>query len=186
LPDDPTIETAKILALAAARHALGLLQSSEISSIARDTLRRGVYSPELDEISRDRSPVMSEVGPRFESALRQLKIQIPERGRAVWVVLRDLLEQIATHRTAPRVALSELVRVHRRAPGSEKEAVLGESHGLADLIGCHYSYDEIDDRGDEVSFKGLFGDDARRALDEEVTRLAAGWIEGHPDASLGC
>lgn len=58
---------------------------------------------------------------------------------------------------------------------------VGDSHGIEHLMGAYYGYDDLDERPDEVSFEGRYGADAIAALDDDIRRLAAEWLDAHPE-----
>jgi hypothetical protein len=65
------------LTLAAARYVLGTLPSWDIPRIADDLLNRGIYADSLARLYDVKKPIMADVGPIFESALKELEIGIP-------------------------------------------------------------------------------------------------------------
>jgi hypothetical protein len=57
---------------------------------------------------------------------------------------------------------------------------IGDSHDMQDLIGAYWSYDNLRDSPDTVGYRGLYGDAAFRAFDDEVRRTASDWLIRHP------
>ena len=70
----------------------------------------------------------------------------------------------------------ELLRAH---PYNESREYVGDSHGIQQLIGYFWGYDDLEERPREVSFDGRYGADAFQALDQEVVRLAHQWLGEH-------
>jgi hypothetical protein len=91
--------------------------------------------------------------------------------------LAGILRKIANGWVGPRVGLGELVAAHRGLPEPEGARFVGEEYGIAELIGCYWGYDDLEERPTEVSVAGHFGASAIAALDTEVVRLAQAWID---------
>ena len=168
------------LELAAARHAIGVLPSSDMVRIANAVLERGCYSPVMGELATLRNPVMADAAPLFEQALEELGVQAPSRDTAVWVLLRHHIGQIAAGCISPREGLGRVVEVYEQAHlYSETREYVGDSHGLERLLGCFYGYAEVEERPTEVSVHGRYGKEAARTLDDEVEQLSRRWLDVH-------
>jgi hypothetical protein len=88
-----------------------------------------------------------------------------------------ILRRIAVGSVRPRTGLGELVAAHLRLPEPEAVRFVGEEYGIAELIGCYWGYDDLEERPGEVSVAGLYGAKAMAALDAEVIRLAQSWLD---------
>jgi hypothetical protein len=91
--------------------------------------------------------------------------------------LAGILRRIANRSAGPRVGLGELVAAHRKLPEPGGGGFVGEEYGIAELIGCYWGYDDLEERPTEVSVAGQFGAKAIAALDAEVIRLAQQWLD---------
>lgn len=101
---------------------------------------------------------------------------VRSREQVEWV-LAGILRRIANGSVRPRVGLGELVAAHLALPEPETARFVGEEYGIAELIGCHWGYDDLEERPAEVSVAGQFGTKAIAALDAEVIRLAQSWLD---------
>jgi hypothetical protein len=170
-----------ILRIAAAKHALDVLESQEIPQLADDALNAGLYSDSLAKLYDVRDPVMADVGPLFESALKELGVGIPTQEDAIFVLLRHYARCILEGVLRPREGLGRIredvydpADLHARS-----KEYTGDSHGIQKLMACYWGYEDLEERPDEVSFAGKFGQEAVAALDEEVVNLATAWHRQH-------
>lgn len=174
--DFPTTD----LHIAAARYVLGSLPSWEFPRIANALLDAGVYSQAVGELATTPNPTMSDAGPVFERALVEMRIELPSKEEAVWMLLRHFVEQLASRRVTGRKGLRAIIDVYNYVDPAEKSRdYVGESHDIQHLVGAYWSYDDLEERPTEVSFHGRYGRDAVQALDEDVIRLAREWLEQH-------
>jgi hypothetical protein len=89
-----------------------------------------------------------------------------------------ILRRIAAGSVRPRAGLGELVAAHVGLPEPPGAArFVGEEYGIAELIGCYWGYDDLEERPTEVSVARQFGARAIEALDAEVVRLAQSWLD---------
>jgi len=168
------------LRIAAARYVMGTLPSWELPKIADAVLDQGFYSPAIGELATTRHPVMADAGPLFERALQELHTELPAPEDAVWILLRHHIGRIAAGDVAPRDGLRVVLDLYNRADLYNKSReYVGDSHGIQQLIGYFWGYDDLDERPREVSFDGRYGADAFQALDQEVVRLAHQWLGEH-------
>lgn len=80
-------------------HALALwtlhrLPSGMLPSLACDWLSDSFDSPALRELAGVLSPTMSEVGPLFERAVKDLDFDLPTKEEALWFLARLHAQQI--------------------------------------------------------------------------------------------
>jgi len=168
------------LRIAAARYVMGALPSWELPKIADGVLNLGIYSPAVGELATMRQPVMADAGPLFERALTELQTEMPSPEDAVWILLRHYIERIGSGDLTPRAGLSLIHDLYIRADLDERSRkYVGDSHGIQQLLGYFWGYDDLEERPTEVSFDGRYGADAIRALDEEVVRIARDWVGEH-------
>ena len=144
------------LQLAAARYVLGDLSSAELARIADGLLDQGIYSMAIGELATTRHLVMADAGPLFEQALRDLKVEMPSREEAVWVLLRHHIGRIAYEDVAPREGLRSVMDVYNRAaPQAHCHTYVGDSHGIQQLVGAYWEYDDLEVRPVGASLETL-------------------------------
>ena len=125
-----------------------------------------------------REPTMAEAGPLFERILETEQVARPSRDKAVWILLRHYLGEIASSSVAPRDGLVPMMNLYDRADiTSQSRQYAGDSHGIEHLVGAHWSYEDIDDAARVVTFKGA--DEEFKSLDVEVVRRAQEWLARH-------
>jgi hypothetical protein len=168
--------------VAAARYSLGVATSEELVETADETLAHGTYTLALGELAGTTNPVMADVGPLFERSLQELGVAHFSKEDAVWVLLRHYIGRIAQGMALPRVEFRRVLQgVYYPAELYQKSAKhVGDSHGLDQMIGCFYGYDDLEACPTEISFAGKYGDDAVLALDDEFVRQAKSWLEKYP------
>jgi len=82
--------------LAIAHYKLGQLSSDMIVNLANTWLDQGIYTYSLNCIFMCDHPIMAEVGPLFEEAMRELGLEIPTRIDAVKSLLRDTMQKMVS------------------------------------------------------------------------------------------
>ena len=169
------------LRVAAARYALGLLPSEAIPQVADDALKRGLYTDALGRLYDLRDPVMSEAGPLFESALRELGVAVPSRDAAIFILLKHHTGSIIEGLVPPYDGLRQIMQEVYYGGGAERKSTkyAGDAYGIHCLVGAYWAYDDLRGRPDEVSFAGKYGEEGIARLDEEVVKQAAAWHRRH-------
>ena len=81
---------------AQARFRLGMFTSDALVALANSWLEQGVYTESLGSLFAINKPEMADVGPLFESALRELGIPDITRLEGASVLARITLDRIAT------------------------------------------------------------------------------------------
>lgn len=89
------------LRLAAARHRLDLLPSSELPVLAISVLEAGCDSPSLRELAGELHPTWADTGPLFERVLQELGIQFLRREDSAETVARFYAQQILAGEFTP-------------------------------------------------------------------------------------
>jgi hypothetical protein len=87
--------------------------------------------------------------------------------------------QIVRRAAPPRKTVGWLRRLD---PWISSKKYVWDSHGLEHLIGAYWSFDELESRPDEVSFRGLYGNAAVKALEQHMVELAEDWLRKHDRA----
>jgi uncharacterized protein (DUF433 family) len=171
------------LAYQGVRHLAGLATSCELRQAANAALNAGLYSPSLADVAVFLDKRLSDIGPVFQEALRELHIAVPEScDDCCWTLLRHYIGQIANRYVLPREGLGGLMHevffgfnLHEKST-----RYVGDSHDIEQLISAYYGYDDLLERPHEVSFNGLYGRAAVDALDADVVAKCASWLERHP------
>ncbi|MDJ0976549.1 MAG: NUDIX domain-containing protein [Planctomycetota bacterium] len=170
------------LAGAAARYVLNLATGEDLKRAAervmRDRLKRGQteYLPATDTLAELHEPTLSEASDPFEAMLAELDATLPDRRAAIWTLFLQITLRMAVKWTPPREGLRELVETWS-ALGLASKAYVGDTYGLAPLIGLHHSFEELDElhAPDSRAHRAR-----RRELNEEAVRLAGEWPRAHP------
>ena len=166
------------LDIAAAKYALGVIQSWELPPVADAALNRGQYSDSLAELASLHDPVMSDAGPLFEAAIAELNMNLPAQDAAIRTIITHYIQLISNGCAAPYDGLHKMMQdVYYGANLYEKsKEYAGDSHGIQHLVGAYYGYDDLRERPHEVSFEDNFGDSAIAAFDAHVVQLANEWL----------
>lgn len=78
-----------------ARFVLGKLSSDSIVDLANVWIVGGTYSDSLGELCTISEPIMSEVGPLFVTAMKELGRTTPGRREAADIVIESVLRRIS-------------------------------------------------------------------------------------------
>jgi len=89
------------LRTAAARHFLGLSTTGYLLDVAHTALDSGIYAHGLGEIITSRDPIFAEIGPFFDSALKELRLEVSNWEEAVNRVAEGYMVLIAEGVYAP-------------------------------------------------------------------------------------
>jgi len=82
--------------VAISHYKLGKLSSSEIVDLANSWLEDGVYTDSLNYIVMEQSPLMVDVAPLFESAIRELGLEVPGKIEAAKYAARDTIQKMVS------------------------------------------------------------------------------------------
>lgn len=166
-----------------ARLALGVLGSEEVPGLAASLLEAGYDTEELRVLALESGPWMSEVEEPFRRALEKLGYGAIEDEDAVMVLLRHHLRRVAQGEVPPREGLGRTIAeaIH---PGDARGVIQShefayDSLDLQELYGAYYSYDDLAERPNEVSFEGRYGEEAVQRFDCYVRQLAKKWLDEH-------
>jgi hypothetical protein len=173
----------------AAAYRLKIVRSAEIKAAAEAAIVEGQYSEALDEIASSHEPILSDVGPLFETVLGERGQALPEPLAAARTVTICLLRRVARGELPPQDAMHVLFDGAYEAldPDGHPEFSPVRSHGLEDLRDAFHFHDELEyhvrwepeaRRG--VSFEGRTGTAALRAHERHMRALAEEWLRQHP------
>ena len=131
------------LRTAAAYHFLGLSTTDYLVDVAHTALENGIYAHGLGEIATMRYPTLAEVGPFFDSALKELHIVVPNWELAIDRISEVTMIALAEGDGTPRKITNQVYNDFARL--SFESRSLGP---LLQLIDHFYRYDMFyDDHG---------------------------------------
>jgi len=81
-------------AIAIAYYQLRLLSSGDLVALADNWLNQGIYTDSINYLQMEKDPIMSEVSELFLQAMEDMKVDIPTRIAAAWIVTEDIMERI--------------------------------------------------------------------------------------------
>lgn len=165
------------LRLAAAKYSLNLARSEELTEVANVLLDEGIYSHALGELATSRYPIMREVAPLFESALRELTVPIPSKEDAVRILVREYIFELVEGCQTPFKSLlrlwTELYQPLLFDPVAKEIEYYGKCQNL---ISCFYEYEDIMTLAEEEYVGTGEGRQRLAAFDRQVTEFAATWM----------
>jgi hypothetical protein len=126
--------TVSSLDVARARLALGTLQSGALPDVAAELLEAGQDTPSLRVLAGSVQPVMSDVGPVFEHALRELGLAPLDKQQALRVLMRRHAHAILSGEVEPyegaRLIWDDIS--HEYEPFDEISAFVGAASQIED------------------------------------------------------
>ena len=81
--------------------ALGRIYSGQLPRIALQWLELGLDSPTLRILAGETNPIMSDVGPMFETVLEELNFSVPSSGEAVARLVSEIAQKIVDGSVSP-------------------------------------------------------------------------------------
>jgi hypothetical protein len=167
------------LRLVAARLALDLLRSDEMVRVADDLLSTGVYAYPLGELATTRYPVMTEVGPLFTAALKELGVCVPSREEAARTLVEPYLCEIAEGAAPSRPFRCLMAEIYPHHWFDGTGSFIADSAGCGELISLVSEYEEIE----LLNQDGILSDEAAGGalsdLDRRVREFAAAWVHAN-------
>jgi hypothetical protein len=82
--------------LAISHYMLGKLTSKSIVGLANSWLENGIYTDSLNFILMETNPVMVDVGPLFESVIKELGLEVPTKVEAAKFVAKDTVQKMVS------------------------------------------------------------------------------------------
>jgi hypothetical protein len=130
----------------AAALVIGILPPERLPDVAVSALKTGLDSPSLGTLAGTSARTNpDDLRALFAQALRELKLRLPSALEAAALLKQYYAAQVAARDVPPREGARIIVeRVFRKIdellpPG----AYLGESFGIAQLVGLFYNYDDV-------------------------------------------
>ncbi len=177
-----TVEMRNQVLVEAARLTLGGTHGERLVTLCDQLLTADCYTDAIAELAACTDPILSTAKPIFRRVLTELQLDPPSNADATWILLRHHLARIVggdcSSRDGMRCVAEEVY--YPADLYSQTQKYVGDSHGIEHLMGAYYGYDDLEERPNEVSFDGKYGAAAIAALDDDIRRLAAEWLEAHP------
>lgn len=168
----------------AAKLAVGKLSADEIKSTIHGLVDEGLYLDEfLDALDADMRPRMDEVLPALLAALTHEGIALPEKEQAVWYLIEFHLKRIAGESVDPIEELGKLIADVYWDYDFHAQTIkyLGDSHGIAQLIGLYWEADDLREYPEDLSRKRKYRKDAWPELKRQIVIEAKQWMASrHP------
>ena len=82
--------------IAISHYKLGKLSSQDIVDLADSWLNEGIYTDSLNFILMEKNPLMVEVGPLFENAVKELGFGIPSKIEAAKFAAKDTIQMMVS------------------------------------------------------------------------------------------
>lgn len=176
--DQPEMVSREQLTFEAAKYIFGRSNIDKMREIINSLVKNGVYYDTFYDVLYPDNYVIDVIGPAFERSLRSLGITIPDYEGSVWIIIHYYLQRIVSGETDPYEGLYELMlEVYWDYDFySKTNNYLGDSHGIQDLVGLYWGYDDFMERSAEVSLNGKYGDEAVEELKKEIFAEAQKWV----------
>jgi hypothetical protein len=163
--------------LAAARHVLRLLPSDTATELAHELLQAGVYSYSLGELATLRHPIMSDVGPLFESALKELGFALPSREAAAKTVAQHYICGIVEGAFSCWNALSGFM--HECYWPLQSEDVgnyLFNTLGCQRLVSEYWAFDYLQELANDNALQPRYVVEQLTIVEQRVLEFGEQWI----------
>ena len=162
------------LRTAAARHFLGLTNTDYLVEVAHESLDRSIYARGRGENATVRNPILSEIGPLFASAIRELDLEVSTREEALDLLAQAYIVSLVEGVRTPREAISEIFHDYLALSlGPTQKHRQPEIMGsLAEFVQLYYQYDlRFDPYEADIDLSVFF------EIDAECLRLAKAWCQ---------
>jgi hypothetical protein len=147
-----------------AEYVLPGIPAEDLGERAYSLFAAGYESPNLAALvcaPKDQAP--ADLRDLFIRALRDLGASLPDRLTAGHRLKRIYAQKVVNRELTPREGAREIVRLLHALEGELPKVVryVGDSFGVAHLVGAYYSYDDVRD-DDKI---------AVREIDETIVNL---------------
>jgi hypothetical protein len=160
---------------------LGNAESSSLPRAATSALEEGYDSPHLRILAgEDEEHCNSfEADDLLRKALKELNMSLPSHDEAARILICCWARKIIAGTVSPEDGSMRIVReVYNRLEHRE-EVVVGESLGMANLIGCAYNYDDLQEGSIEYEGKAISKAKAIILLNGFVIEEARKYLSSH-------
>lgn len=173
------------LRLLSARIGFKPVATETVVEIADELLKAGVYDDSLLAVVDAQPKTQEEVIPPFRDFLLRAGIAVPDRDRALWILLAHYIRRIATSANDPFTPLNELINDLYWDYGFDQQpgSYLGESHGIHHLIGHYWLYDYMLDEPQAATYNGKSGTEAIDELKRVISGDAQLWLRNYEQAN---
>jgi len=173
------------LQLLSARIGFSPVPTETVVDTADELLQAGVYDDSLLAVVDAQPKTQEEVIPPFRDFLLRSGIAIPDRERAIWILLAHYIRRIATSPNDPFTPLNELINDLYWDYGFDQQpgSCLGESHGIHHLIGHYWMHDYMLDEPQSATYNGKSGAEAIDELKRVISDDAQSWIRNYEHAN---
>lgn len=167
------------LEIAAAYWSLGMLTSNKLPEIATAALLEGLDSPSLRILAGEYDPIMAEVGPLFERALRELGVLVPEPFEAGMRVAGYIGQRIISGEVSPYEGAREIWRMYNHVEAVDEHGIFKP---LLKFIGAASEYEDFLSPGNEKFYGKERCEEIRQKIEADIVGYAKELIAGHKAA----
>ena len=82
--------------IAISHYKLGQLSTNSIVDLADLWLEEGIYTDSLNYIVMEQNPLMADVGPLFERAIKELGLAVPDKVEAAKIAAKDTIQKMVS------------------------------------------------------------------------------------------
>ena len=153
-----------------AEYVLGNVKLSSMPDAAVQALIEGFDSPSLRVLAGEsgNNSNLFEIKELLQRTISELGLSLPSENEAAHILIRHWAERIVNGSILPQEGARHILLdiYHRTEHPSEK--IVGDSLGLATLLGLVYEYDSLQDGFIEYEGRPLSKEAAFKVLDKEV------------------
>jgi len=166
------------LEVTAARYVLGVATGPDLVRAAEISLLAGLESVSLACLAGETDPILSDAGPLFESAMRELSIEIPDKNKACWDLIGHHMTRIAEKKVKPSEGVQTIMDEVYYAAGLDEQAREhgGDSHDLDQILDDFCSIGDVLEHPYGVCCEGKCGPEAAEGY---LLRDAEEWLRKH-------
>lgn len=82
--------------IAIAQYKLGKLSGEEIVKLADSWLEQGIFTDSINFLAMETEPVMANVGPMLETAIKELGLEVPSKVVAAKIAAKDIVGKMVS------------------------------------------------------------------------------------------
>ncbi|MCC2525733.1 hypothetical protein [Vibrio coralliilyticus] len=159
-------------------YILGKLSSDKIVILANSWLEKGLFTDSLNDIYWEDSPIMADVGPRFEKAIEELNINKMSRFEAANKLIELTLTRIINSELEPDVGATFLYYDVHHVINDEypDKEFMGDSLGLEHIFCWLREIWDCRDGSRILYHTDLSRKDAEAKFNEHLIEEAQKWL----------